>query len=90
MNQSILFPNIQEWDKDKRVVEFPAQHGGALIGCSISIEKLKVLSGKSSLNDVDAMEVFSQYRFDIEEIAEEMIEDEVFNELDHIEIIESV
>lgn len=86
MNQSIIFPDLQEWNQQKRVVEFPAQQAGSLIVCSICIEKLATLSGNMNITVENVIEVFLQYRFDIEEIAEEMIEDEMLNALDQVEI----
>ncbi|MFC1237438.1 DUF1488 family protein [Vibrio sp. F74] len=87
MNQSILFSDIQEWNDKREVVEFTAQQAGLLIKCTISRQRLTVISGTNELHSDIILDVFSEYRFDIEEIAEEMIEDERFNDLDQVEII---
>ncbi len=79
MNQSILFPDIQSWDQDKQAVLFSAQQAGALIQCLVTKAELEKLSGQTVDNEQQALEVFSQYRFDLEELAEELIEDEEFN-----------
>ncbi len=46
MNQSILFPDIQDWDEASQSITFPAQKSGALIECVLSIEELSRLAGK--------------------------------------------
>ncbi|EKM30077.1 hypothetical protein VCHENC02_4170, partial [Vibrio harveyi] len=35
MNQSILFPDMQSWDKTLQAVNFTAQQSGALIECYV-------------------------------------------------------
>ncbi|WED26650.1 DUF1488 domain-containing protein [Vibrio sp. DW001] len=87
MNQSILFSDIQEWNDKREVVEFTAQQAGSLIKCTISRQRLTAMSGTIELHSDIILDVFSEYRFDIEEIAEDMIEDERFNDLDQVEII---
>ncbi|MCG9575935.1 DUF1488 domain-containing protein [Vibrio tubiashii] len=87
MNQSILFPDIQSWDEDKQAVLFSAQQAGALIQCLVSKTELEKLSGQTVENERQALEVFSQYRFDLEELAEELIEDEEFNSQGWIEVV---
>ncbi|MFB9215481.1 DUF1488 family protein [Vibrio sinaloensis] len=87
MNQSILFPDIQSWDEDKQAVLFSAQQAGALIQCMVSISELERLSGQTITGEKQALEVFSQYRFDLEELAEELIEDEEFDSLGWIEVV---
>ncbi|USD65338.1 DUF1488 domain-containing protein [Vibrio sp. SCSIO 43136] len=79
MNQSILFPDIQQWDEQSAQITFPAQQSGALIECVISKAKLEQLSGQSIQGEAQALQVFSELRFDLEELAEEYIEDEEFN-----------
>ncbi|MDB1122556.1 DUF1488 family protein [Vibrio algarum] len=86
MNQAILFPDIQEWNAKLEVIKFPALQSGSLIDCTISLHRLSALSRNDEIGENEVLNVFSEYRFDIEEIAEEMIEDEMFNDLDQIEI----
>lgn len=87
MNQSILFPDIQSWDEEKQVVLFSAQQSGALIQCLVDKQELEKLSGQVIGNAQQALEVFSQYRFDLEELAEELIEEEEFNSQGNIEVV---
>lgn len=86
MNQSILFPDIQSWDEEKQTIVFPAQQSGALIQCLVNTAELEKLSGQQVEGEQQALTVFSQYRFDLEELAEELIEDEEFNSKGEIEI----
>jgi hypothetical protein len=86
MNQSVLFPELQDWNTELEVVEFPVQISGALISCSISLKKLREISGNTKLEGASAIECFLKFRFDIEELIEEMIEDERYNDLDQISI----
>ncbi|EHK9548604.1 MULTISPECIES: DUF1488 domain-containing protein [Vibrio] len=84
MNQSILFPDIQSWDEVSQSVNFSAQQSGALIECFVTKQKLEKLSGSLIETEQAAIKVFTGYRFDLEEMAEELIEDEAFNEEGHI------
>ncbi|WP_447066694.1 DUF1488 domain-containing protein [Vibrio alginolyticus] len=84
MNQSILFPDIQSWDEVSQSVNFSAQQSSALIECFVTKQKLEKLSGSLIETEQAAIKVFTDYRFDLEEMAEELIEDEAFNEEGHI------
>ena len=84
MNQSILFPDIQSWDEVSQSVNFSAQQSGALIECFVTKQKLEKLSGSELDTEQAVLSAFIDYRFDLEEIAEELIEDEAFNEEGHI------
>ncbi|CAM3136130.1 DUF1488 domain-containing protein [Vibrio mytili] len=86
MNQSILFPDIQSWDESSQSVNFPAQQSGALIECYVTKQKLTKMSGLSVECEQQAIEAFIAFRFDLEEMAEELIEDEAFNEEGYIMI----
>lgn len=87
MNQAILFPDIQQWDEEHQAVLFPAQQSGALIQCLVDKHELEKLSGQVIGDAQQALEVFSQYRFDLEELAEQLIEDEEFNAQGNIEVV---
>lgn len=78
MNQSILFPDLQNWDESLQAVVFSAQQAGALIECVISKAELEKLSGQLINDGQQALAVFTDYRFDAEELAEELIENEDF------------
>ncbi|CAH1525367.1 MULTISPECIES: DUF1488 family protein [Vibrio] len=84
MNQSILFPDMQSWDEASQSVNFAAQQSGALIECYVTKQKLEKLGGSLIETEQAAIKVFTDYRFDLEEIAEELIEDEAFDEEGHI------
>lgn len=79
MNQSILFPDRQHWDEELQAVVFPAQQAGALIECLVSADKLMQLSGQTIKDAQHAIELFDALRFELEDLAEEQIEDEAFN-----------
>ncbi len=85
MNQDILFADIQLWDSVRQAVNFPAQQAGALITCWVSLAWLQQHSPNLELaNKEIILARFAELRFDLEEIAEEMIEDERFDECDDI------
>ncbi|HCH0960038.1 DUF1488 domain-containing protein [Vibrio owensii] len=84
MNQSILFPDMQSWNEASQSVNFAAQQSGALIECYVTKQKLEKLSDSLIETEQAAIKVFTDYRFDLEEIAEELIEDEAFDEEGHI------
>lgn len=87
MNQSILFPDMQEWHAELKAVTFPAQQSGALIECIVSVEELMKLSGMTINSEQEALAAFVCVRFDLEELAEELIEDEAFNQFGQIEVM---
>ncbi len=80
MNQSILFPDSQRWDDANQRIVFPAQQNGALIECSISCDELEKISGYTIKTGEQALAVFNDCRFDLEELAEQLIDDELFND----------
>ncbi|EAQ53145.1 DUF1488 domain-containing protein [Vibrio sp. MED222] len=86
MNQSILFSDIQDWDEENQSITFPVQQSGALIECVMSIEELSRLAGKDIEEGDQALVIFSELRFDIEELAEELIEEEEYDSSNRIQI----
>ncbi len=87
MNQSILFPDIQEWNSELEAIVFPAQQSGALIECLVSLQELQKISGASINSTEEALAVCADVRFDLEELAEELIEYEAFNQSGQIEVV---
>ncbi|WP_428774002.1 DUF1488 domain-containing protein [Vibrio sp.] len=87
MNQSILFPDMQSWSEEKQAVIFPAQQSGALIECLVTVAELTKLSGRPIEGSQQALAVFAELRFDLEELAEALIEDEAFNQRGEIEVV---
>jgi len=86
MNQSILFSDDLTVELDNQCVRFSAQQMGSLINCSVSFSWLEEESGESVCSQEKASEIFNQLRFDIEDTAEALIEDEEFNASGEIEI----
>ncbi|MCG9790571.1 DUF1488 domain-containing protein [Vibrio barjaei] len=80
MNQSILFSDQATWDEATGMVEFHAHQSGMLIVCLVSLEKLAQLAYQKEVSKQEAISMFDSVRFDIEEIAEALIEDESFDE----------
>ncbi|KLV04995.1 DUF1488 domain-containing protein [Photobacterium ganghwense] len=86
MNQNILFPDLQQWDEQQQAVMFPAQQGGSLIACWVSLQWLVQHCQQPLSTEAEIMAAFGQYRFDLEEIAEDLIEEEAFNQDGEIHI----
>ncbi|MGF1683459.1 DUF1488 domain-containing protein [Photobacterium minamisatsumaniensis] len=80
MNQNILFADLQMWDQNKQAVNFPAQQAGALITCWVSLHWLQQQSSVVLTNEAEILSAFTANRFDLEELAEALIEDEMFND----------
>ncbi|MFM5127708.1 DUF1488 domain-containing protein [Aeromonas veronii] len=74
MNQGILFPDLMEWQADEQRVRFPAQQMGALIDCYISQRRLERMTGLALTREDDIVRAFESVRFDIEDMAEKLIE----------------
>ncbi|WP_380184783.1 DUF1488 domain-containing protein [Kalamiella sp. sgz302252] len=72
MNQAIQFPDREWWDESAKAVCFPALVNGFQVLCAISGESLIRRYG----NDRSALENFQQFRWDIEEEAEQAIKAE--------------
>ncbi|AJR07009.1 DUF1488 domain-containing protein [Photobacterium gaetbulicola] len=86
MNQDILFVDLQTWDSARQAVNFPAQQGGALINCWVSRVWLENKCGQTLVDESAVLNAFALCRFDLEDIAENLIEDEDFNQDGDIEI----
>ncbi|GEM81124.1 DUF1488 domain-containing protein [Vibrio superstes] len=86
MNQSIIFTDQQSWDENRKAVVFIGQQSGNLIECLVSADYLGNLCQLQIDDEAMALKVFSEYRFDLEDLAEELIEAEEFNQLGQIEI----
>ncbi|PKG58624.1 MULTISPECIES: DUF1488 domain-containing protein [unclassified Shewanella] len=92
MNQSILFPDLQDWEPQALSVVFPVQVEGVNIECRIGLAKLAELSAtvlSADQHDIasKALAIFDEYRFDIEDEIEQLIEQEAFDELDGVKLI---
>lgn len=86
MNQSIIFSDDLLVENEKQQVIFSAQQMGSLIKCSVSFLWLTEESGETVSTSQQAEEAFLQLRFDIEDKAEALIEDEELNASGGIDI----
>ncbi|CAM3889814.1 hypothetical protein VA7868_04513 [Vibrio aerogenes CECT 7868] len=86
MNQSVIFSDVQYWCDETQQVCFSAQLSGLLIECFISLPALEKISAQTIVDSHNALDVFTQYRFDIEELAENAIEDDRYDEQGRIVI----
>lgn len=68
MNQALQFPDREEWNAERQVVCFPALHHGMQLWCAITATELFQRYGEGQ-----ALEIFRQYRWDLEEEAEALI-----------------
>lgn len=91
MNQAIIFTDNEYYNTALSQIEFQAQSQGTLISCVISLADLKQLSEADELVTEKSLEsknnaqnqalaMFENARFDIEDIAEEMINQQAFSE----------
>ena len=80
MNQGILFPELADWQPHEQRIHFPAQQMGALVDCYISRRRREKMTGLSLAREEDILRAFESVRFDIEEIAEKLIEEQEFAE----------
>ncbi|MGL6240558.1 DUF1488 domain-containing protein [Aeromonas dhakensis] len=80
MNQGILFPELADWQPHEQRIHFPAQQMGALVDCYISRRRLEKMTGLSLAKEEDILRAFESVRFDIEEMAEKLIEEQEFAE----------
>ncbi|MFM4932437.1 DUF1488 domain-containing protein [Aeromonas dhakensis] len=80
MNQGILFPELADWQPHEQRIHFPAQQMGALVDCYISRRRLEKITGLSLAREEDILRAFESVRFDIEEMAEKLIEEQEFAE----------
>ncbi|WP_144211776.1 DUF1488 family protein [Shewanella donghaensis] len=89
MNQSVIFTDLVEWDELQQTVIFIAQVQGMNVNCIIPIAKL-LEKTQDKASDVVQMQqehvlaLFERVRFDFEDLAEELIEAEEFDEQGNI------
>ena len=80
MNQSILFNDGVVWQETQQRLMFSAQIMGATVPCYISRHYLEQLAARPLLRPADLLQTFEALRFDIEELAEQKIEEQEFAE----------
>ncbi|PMG30904.1 hypothetical protein BCU94_10650 [Shewanella sp. 10N.286.52.C2] len=92
MNQSVIFTDLVEWNTQQQTMLFSAQVQGMNINCIVSKEKLlQLISSEQTAAEQPmqaelALAIFERVRFDLEDIAEEMIEAEEFDPQGNITI----
>lgn len=79
MNQSILFDDELQWNESEQSVGFTAQCMGAQIQCAAPKALLEQLTGLLIDDQSAAFRAFELCRFDVEELAEEQIEEEEYD-----------
>ncbi|GAL08096.1 hypothetical protein JCM19237_6868 [Photobacterium aphoticum] len=80
MNQDILFDDRQTWDETRQAVSFPALQGGQLISCWVTRAWLEQYCQRTLATEEAVLVAFSECRFDVEDEAEALIEDEAFDQ----------
>lgn len=80
MNQAIQFIDRVEFNAQNQLLTFYAQVSGLMVECIIDAQSLAI----SDL--AAAKQYFESLRFDYEELAEQLIEDEEYNSAGKIEI----
>ncbi|WP_130832168.1 DUF1488 domain-containing protein [[Erwinia] mediterraneensis] len=68
MNQSIHFPDREEWHETEQAICFPALANGLNLTCAIHAATLQARFGEG-----EAMVLFRHHRWDLEEEAEARI-----------------
>lgn len=72
MNQAIIFTDNEEWDPIRNAVVSTALANGFQVHCCISSEVIKARFGFAELPE-QFIELFRQYRWDLEDELEQMI-----------------
>lgn len=82
MNQAVLFSDDEQFNQQQQLFIFHAQSQGQLIPCLLSVDSLVKLTEQhlETINEALALQLFEQYRFDIEELAEHKIQQQEFNQ----------
>ena len=77
MNQSVLFND--QFDVNPQGIYFNAQQQGMQIVCFIGFETLSKLADRA-VDVKNAATIYEEYRFDIEELAEQAIDHEYYQD----------
>jgi len=89
MNQAILFSDNEQYQAQQQQVRFQAQYQGALITCCIDVAHLYQLNEQTpppESSEATVMALFENARFDIEDLAETMIQQQSFDQDGHIHL----
>jgi hypothetical protein len=80
VNQAIQFIDRVEFDEQTQLLTFYAQVSGLMVECIVNTQSL-------SISDMAAAkQYFETLRFDYEDLAEQLIDDEEYNSAGQIEI----
>jgi len=82
VNQAIQFIDRFEFKPEEKQLVFFAQVSGLMVECVIDTSKYDFADQSNTVN------YFESYRFDYEELAEQLIEDEQYNSAGQIELTE--
>lgn len=80
MNQAILFNDDLQWNEPKQQAEVSALYSGSIVQCFISISYLQRKGFTGKLSDNEINEFITLISFDIEEDAQQAIEDEMLTD----------
>lgn len=82
MNQSILFPELEQWQASSSTITFPAMVNGFQVTCAIRQVDLQVLATRAGAMDVHQapLTLFQTLRWQLEEYAERGILDEAYDD----------
>ena len=94
MNQAILFSDNEQYNPALQQIAFQAQCQGALITCIIAVERLYELNEQpvpvehqsEMFSEPAVLALFDAARFDIEDLAEELIKQQSFQQNGHIRL----
>ncbi|AXV63846.1 MULTISPECIES: DUF1488 domain-containing protein [Pseudoalteromonas] len=82
MNQAIQFIDRVEYKAQDKLLVFYAQVSGMMVECVIDTDKYDFADQSGAIN------YFETHRFDYEELAEQLIEDEQYNSAGQIVLTE--
>ncbi|MBT1446281.1 DUF1488 family protein [Shewanella sp. JM162201] len=85
MNQSVIFADAISIDGKKQLLKLVAHQQGMRIECVLSFARLQQLC-KTPVNVDNAASLLEGVRFEVEELAETLIEEDAFDEWGRIEI----
>ncbi|BDY02993.1 DUF1488 domain-containing protein [Ferrimonas sp. YFM] len=79
MNQQIQFNDQLQVDMQQHHLSFTALVAGQKVGCYIALPALAHLANAEITTQEQAIQAFEQHRFDLEDEAETLIEEENFD-----------
>ncbi|ACR70682.1 DUF1488 domain-containing protein [Edwardsiella ictaluri] len=82
MNQSILFPELEQWQAPSSTITFPAMVNGFQVTCAIRQADLQVLAARVGAEEGHQapLTLFQALRWQLEEYAEREIIDDAYDD----------